>query len=57
MLGRKVKTLLDKEVNTGKMIVDWDGTNDVGLPVSSGIYIIRLYTIREALTRKIALIK
>lgn len=42
ILGRKVKTLLDRELSTGPHVISWDGRNAAGCPVSSGIYLYRL---------------
>ncbi|MCU7504566.1 MAG: T9SS type A sorting domain-containing protein [Ignavibacteria bacterium] len=44
MLGRKVATLLNKEMQQGKNRVSWNGRNERNENVSSGIYI---YTIRS----------
>ena len=43
MLGQKVKTLVDKQKPAGFYRVSWDGTNEQGLKMSSGIY---YYTIK-----------
>ncbi|OQX76161.1 MAG: hypothetical protein B6D61_09205, partial [Bacteroidetes bacterium 4484_249] len=40
--GRKIKTLVDKKLNAGKHQAIWDGTDDSGNPVSSGIYFYRM---------------
>ena len=42
ILGKEVKTLVDVEQSAGIKTVVWDGTNKVGEPVSSGVYIYRL---------------
>jgi flagellar hook assembly protein FlgD len=39
--GLKVKTLLSKNQQAGNYSLIWDGTNDSGNPVSSGIYYCR----------------
>jgi hypothetical protein len=41
--GRRVRSLIESELRPGKHRVHWDGRNDRGVPVSSGIY---LYTLR-----------
>jgi len=41
--GQEIKTLVHKEFHSGNHSVKWDGTNNSGIKVSSGIYI---YTIR-----------
>ncbi len=40
VLGQKVTTLLDKSMSAGDYQVKWDGRNESGVPVSSGIYIL-----------------
>ena len=44
ILGQEVRTLVDKEQNMGEYKVIWDGKNNSGNPVSSGIYIYQLRT-------------
>ncbi len=41
-LGEKVKTLVNDMQSPRKYQVKWDGTNDGGYPVSSGVYIYKL---------------
>jgi hypothetical protein len=43
MLGQKVRTLIDKQMATGYHAIKWDGRNDFGTTVASGLY---LYAIR-----------
>lgn len=42
MLGRKVRTLVDKQATAGFYTIKWDGYDDTGVQTSSGIYIYRL---------------
>ena len=43
MLGQKVKSLISGEVReSGLHKVTWDGTNEAGLPVASGMYVYSL---------------
>ena len=42
ILGQKVKTLLNEPQKAGFKKAEWDGTNDYGLKVGSGVYICRL---------------
>ncbi|MCE5250088.1 T9SS type A sorting domain-containing protein [bacterium] len=42
VLGRKVRTLLDAQLQAGKHSVVWDGRDDGGNMVSSGVYIPQL---------------
>ena len=40
--GKSVKNLVGSFHNVGKYQVGWDGTNDRGMPVASGVYLCRL---------------
>ena len=42
--GQRIRTLWDEETPTGQYSVNWDGTNDRGEPVRSGVYFYRLQT-------------
>jgi alpha-tubulin suppressor-like RCC1 family protein len=55
--GRKVKTLIDGEMRKGNSEVIWDGRNNAGRLVSSGIYFCRLEAGRDVLTRKLVLLR
>jgi hypothetical protein len=57
-LGERVKMLVDGESQTpGKYQVTWDGTNDQGQPVSSGIYFYRMEAGQFKITRKMIYIR
>jgi len=43
-LGQEVRTLVDEEKQAGYHSINWDGRNDEGSRVSSGIYIYRIQT-------------
>jgi hypothetical protein len=55
--GQKVKTLLSRSMEPGKYMVSWNGKNDRGEDLPSGIYLYRLTTAGESLTRKMVLAK
>ena len=56
--GRQIKQLLHGSYAPGSYRIQWDGTNDVGENVASGIYIYRLITTDGlSATRKMMLIR
>jgi len=57
LLGEKVKTLVDKMVESGSHKILWDGRNNAGQPVSSGIYYYKILTPEFTTLRKMILIK
>jgi len=57
ILGRKVKTLLDKKLTAGKYSVTWDGTNYLNQKVTSGVYFYRLESEHFVKTRKMLFVK
>jgi hypothetical protein len=57
LLGQQVRTLLDKEMDAGTHSVEWDGTNDAGGKVASGVYFYKLTTGDFVETRKMMLLK
>jgi len=56
MLGQQVRTLVDDVMNPGAYKVAWDGKDDLGKTVSSGIYFYRLDAGRFSLVRKMILL-
>jgi flagellar hook assembly protein FlgD len=57
MLGQKVRTLVDEAHATGDYQVEWNGQNDVGEKVASGVYFYRLSTGNEVQTKKMLMMK
>ena len=56
--GRLVKTLVNGVLGEGDHYLSWDGTDDYGVPVSSGIYLYSLETTQgPILTRRLALLR
>lgn len=41
-LGQRVRQLIDDDKPAGVLSMTWDGKNDQGVPVASGMYIVRL---------------
>jgi hypothetical protein len=57
VLGQRVKTLLQQSQPPGYHIVVWDGTNDGGGNVATGMYFLRMEAPGFVETRKMLLIK
>ena len=57
LLGQKVKTLVSKEHDPGTYTVVWDGTDENGVAVSSGVYFYRLITKNYSTARKMIYVK
>ncbi|MCB0280864.1 MAG: T9SS type A sorting domain-containing protein, partial [Calditrichaeota bacterium] len=56
-LGQKVKTLVNAYQSANSYEVLWNGSNDNGRKVASGIYFYKLITANKVLTKKMVLIK
>ncbi|CUU09812.1 Por secretion system C-terminal sorting domain-containing protein [Candidatus Kryptobacter tengchongensis] len=56
-LGRVVKKLVDKDMSAGYFEVEWDGRNDRGVYVSSGIYFYCIFTEKWSDFKKMILLK
>ncbi len=55
--GQKVRTLIAENIQPGAHLVVWDGRNDQGLAVSSGLYLSRLRSGKHTATGKMLLMK
>jgi hypothetical protein len=55
--GRRVRSLVRGELDTGVHEQVWDGTDDAGRPVTSGVYVCRLAAGKFAISRKMILIR
>jgi M6 family metalloprotease-like protein len=57
LLGQKVRTLVNRTQPAGDYTKSWDGTDDLGREVASGVYLYRLTTDNVAGSRKMMLLK
>lgn len=57
ILGQKVRTLLNSKKAAGRYEVIWNGTDQFGNAVSSGIYILEMKAENTSFTRKMVLMK
>jgi hypothetical protein len=55
--GRRVRTLASPEATPGRHVVVWDGRDERGEAVASGVYFVRLSAAAVSRTRKMVLLK
>jgi hypothetical protein len=55
--GQKVRTLLDGRFEAGKHQVVWDGQNDAGRPVATGVYFLRMAASRSSKGMKLVQVR
>jgi hypothetical protein len=55
--GQKVITLINESKSAGAHTASWDGRDEAGNPVASGVYYLRLQTDTARETRKLTMIK
>jgi hypothetical protein len=57
MAGQRVRTLADEVMPAGSHNLTWNGTNDRGEALSSGVYLYRVIAGDETVTKKMTLLK
>ena len=57
ILGEKVRTLIRASASQGLHKAVWDGRNDQGNLVSSGVYLYKLETLQSAIVKKLVLLR
>ncbi|HNB58413.1 MAG TPA: FlgD immunoglobulin-like domain containing protein, partial [bacterium] len=57
MLGQEVRTLFSEYKPAGNFETIWDGKNEKGLAVASGVYLYRLSSGSFTQTRRMVLVK
>jgi len=57
VLGRKIRTLVNKVQKSGTYKVLWNGTDDFGKEISSGFYFCRLFSAEHKLINKMILMR
>ena len=55
--GRKVRALVDKTRDAGNNKLVWDGKNDLGNTVGSGVYYYRLLAGKKIITKKLVVVR
>jgi flagellar hook assembly protein FlgD len=56
-MGRKIKSLINSVQEAGYRSITWNATNDLGQPVSAGMYIYTIQAGEFRQTRKMVLLK
>ena len=57
IVGQKVRTLVDEEMQPGRYVADWDSKDEQGNSVSSGIYFYRMQADDFSDMKKMLLVK
>ena len=57
LTGQRVAVLHQEPQQAGFHRLHWDGRDDAGMPLGSGVYLYRLVTEGGALTRKLTLLR
>jgi serine protease AprX len=57
LLGRKIRSLISTDMDAGSHSIVWDGRNDNGQDVASGMYLYRLQTGSSSETRRMTLVR
>ena len=57
VMGRKIKSLINIKQEAGYRLITWNATNDLGQPVSAGMYIYTIQAGEFRQTRKMVLLK
>ena len=57
LTGQRVRELVDHYHEGGRYQIAWDGLDEAGDPMSSGVYLLRLQALGRVETRKMMLMK
>ena len=57
LMGQKIATLVNRNMNAGTYIITWNGMDDLGNPAGAGLYLYQLQTKDFVKTRKMVLLK
>jgi len=57
IMGKRIKTLVDSDQISGQQTIRWNATNDLGNPVSAGIYFLTIEAGSFTKTNKMILLK
>jgi hypothetical protein len=57
LLGRKVRILINSDVEAGYQTLEWNGSSENNLPVAGGMYFLRVTSGKYSEVRKLLLMK
>ena len=57
LMGRKIRTLVNRNQKVGHRLIQWNATNDIGQSVSAGLYLYTIQVGEYRKTRKMVLLK
>lgn len=57
LLGQRIRTLINQKITAGDHQIEWDGRNEAGKTVASGVYLYRLSARGFQQTRKMVLMR
>jgi len=57
ILGRRIRTLVNRVHQAGEYKVEWDGNDESGIQASSGIYFLKIQSGSEFRSQKIVLLR
>ena len=57
LMGRKIKSIINTHQDPGYRLIQWDATNDLGQPVSAGMYIYTIQAGEFRQTKKMVILK
>jgi len=55
--GQKIRKLLEKHYGAGHYNIAWDGCDEQGRAVSSGVYFYKMQTAQKSQSRKMLMLK
>ena len=55
--NQKIKTLINEQMSAGTHAIDWDGTDQNGADIASGVYLYRLSAGKFAESKRMVLMK
>ena len=56
-MGQKIATLVNRNMEAGRLNITWNGMDDLGNPAGAGLYLYQLQSKDFVKTRKMVLLK